>query len=96
MAKFIGSGADEIIIPSVVSSTVTATGGARPSNAARGRRRHRHAAVQRLQRRRAHERLANGGRVRLFRDVGNVTMDLNSVEKIQIKALGGADTHHGQ
>jgi Ca2+-binding RTX toxin-like protein len=35
---------------------------------------------------------ANGERVRLFRDVGNVTMDLNSVEKIQIKALGGADT----
>ena len=35
---------------------------------------------------------ANGGRVRLFRDVGNVTMDLNSIEKIQIKALGGADT----
>jgi Ca2+-binding RTX toxin-like protein len=35
---------------------------------------------------------ANGGRVRLFRDVGNVTMDLNSVEHIQIHALGGADT----
>ncbi len=34
---------------------------------------------------------ANGSRVRLFRDVGNVTMDLNSVEKIQIGALGGAD-----
>jgi Ca2+-binding RTX toxin-like protein len=35
---------------------------------------------------------ANGGRARLFRDVGNVTMDLNSVEKIQIAALGAADT----
>ena len=34
---------------------------------------------------------ANGGRTRLFRDVGNVIMDLNSVEKIQINALGGAD-----
>ena len=34
---------------------------------------------------------ANGGRVRLFRDVGNVTMDLNSVERIQLNALGGAD-----
>ena len=34
---------------------------------------------------------ANGARVRLFRDVGNVTMDLNSVERIQVKALGGAD-----
>jgi Ca2+-binding RTX toxin-like protein len=35
---------------------------------------------------------ANGSRARLFRDVGNVTMDLNSVEHIQIHALGGADT----
>src|SRR5258708_14093886 len=34
----------------------------------------------------------NGGRVGLFRDVGNVTMDLNSIEHIQIHALGGADT----
>ena len=35
---------------------------------------------------------ANGSRVRLFRDVGNVTMDLNGVEHIQFNALGGADT----
>ena len=35
---------------------------------------------------------ANGSRVRLFRDVGNVTMDLNGVENIQFNALGGADT----
>jgi Ca2+-binding RTX toxin-like protein len=35
---------------------------------------------------------ANGGRVRLFRDVGNVTMDLNSIEHVQLNALGGADT----
>ena len=35
---------------------------------------------------------ANGSRVRLFRDVGNVTMDLNGVEHIQVAALGGADT----
>lgn len=34
---------------------------------------------------------ANGSRTRLFRDVGNVVMDLNSVEKVQINALGGAD-----
>src|SRR4029077_10286188 len=34
---------------------------------------------------------ANGSRVRLFRDVGNVTMDLNSVEHIQLAAAGGAD-----
>ena len=35
---------------------------------------------------------ANGGRARLFRDVGNVTMDLNGVERVNLEALGGADT----
>jgi Ca2+-binding RTX toxin-like protein len=35
---------------------------------------------------------ANGQRVRLFRDVGNVTMDLNGVENIRLNAAGGADT----
>jgi Ca2+-binding RTX toxin-like protein len=35
---------------------------------------------------------ANGPRVRFFRDVGNVTMDLNGVEQIDFQALGGADT----
>ena len=30
--------------------------------------------------------------LRLTRDVGNVTMDLNGVEHIQLNALGGADT----
>src|SRR5260370_155679 len=34
---------------------------------------------------------ANHGRVSLVRDVGNVTMDLNGVEHIQLNALGGAD-----
>ncbi len=34
---------------------------------------------------------ANGGRVRFFRDVATVTMDLNDVETIQFNALGGAD-----
>ena len=34
---------------------------------------------------------ANGGRVRLSSDVGNVVMDLNSVEHIQLNALDGAD-----
>ncbi len=34
---------------------------------------------------------ANGSRVRLFRDVGNVTMDLNGIEHIQLATLGGAD-----
>ena len=34
---------------------------------------------------------ANGYRALLFRDVGNVTMDLNGVEHIQLDALGGAD-----
>src|SRR5499426_794869 len=35
---------------------------------------------------------ANGQRVRLFRDIANITMDLNGVERIQVNALGGADT----
>jgi Ca2+-binding RTX toxin-like protein len=35
---------------------------------------------------------ANGQRVRFFRDLGNVTMDLNGVEQIDFQALGGADT----
>src|SRR5262249_56665960 len=34
---------------------------------------------------------ANGSRVRLTRDIGTVTMDLNGVEHIQLNALGGAD-----
>jgi len=34
---------------------------------------------------------ANGGRVRLTRDVGTVTMDVNDVERLQINSLGGPD-----
>ena len=35
---------------------------------------------------------ANGQRVRFFRDAGNITMDLNDVEQIDLDALGGRDT----
>ena len=35
---------------------------------------------------------ANGSRARLFRDVGNVTMDLGGIEHIQLNMLGGPDT----
>jgi hypothetical protein len=35
---------------------------------------------------------ANGSRVRLFRDVAAVTMDLNGLERLELNALGGADT----
>jgi len=35
---------------------------------------------------------ANGSRLRLTRDVANITMDANEVEQININALGGADT----
>src|SRR5262249_27149702 len=35
---------------------------------------------------------ANGQRVRLSRDVGNVTMDLDGIENINVNSLGGADT----
>src|SRR6185312_7106554 len=34
---------------------------------------------------------ANGGRARFTRDIANITMDLNDVERIQFKALGGFD-----
>jgi Ca2+-binding RTX toxin-like protein len=34
---------------------------------------------------------ANGGRVRFFRDIANVTMDLDDVEGVMFQALGGAD-----
>jgi Ca2+-binding RTX toxin-like protein len=34
---------------------------------------------------------ANGGRVRFFRDVASITMDLDDTERIEFRALGGAD-----
>jgi Ca2+-binding RTX toxin-like protein len=34
----------------------------------------------------------NGSRVRFFRDVANITMDLNGIEGLNVNALGGADT----
>src|SRR5262249_44133313 len=34
---------------------------------------------------------ANHGRVKLTRDIGTVTMDLNSIERIQLGARAGAD-----
>ncbi|MEO2088429.1 MAG: calcium-binding protein, partial [Gemmataceae bacterium] len=35
---------------------------------------------------------ANGSRVRFTRDVGAITMDLNGVENVELRALGGADS----
>src|SRR5258705_10245166 len=160
MANFTGTNADEIIIPSFVSSTVTASGGQRPSNAAdfidggagndtidggggngtinggdgndlliggagndivTGGRGDDVAILGSGNDRfiwnpgdgsdiveggtgtdtlefngsNAGERMdisANGSRATLFRDVGNITMDLNGVEKIALRALGGVDT----
>lgn len=34
---------------------------------------------------------ANGSRLRLFRDVGNIIMDCNELEQIQVSAIGGSD-----
>jgi Ca2+-binding RTX toxin-like protein len=34
----------------------------------------------------------NGSRFRLFRDVGNITMDTNGVEQVDLNTLGGTDT----
>jgi Ca2+-binding RTX toxin-like protein len=35
---------------------------------------------------------ANGGRATFFRNVGNITMDLDDVERLDLKTLGGGDT----
>ena len=35
---------------------------------------------------------ANGSRVRLTRNVAAITMDLDNIETLDIRALGGADT----
>jgi Ca2+-binding RTX toxin-like protein len=35
--------------------------------------------------------VANGGRVLFLRDIANITMDLDDVEKVEFRALGGAD-----
>ena len=35
---------------------------------------------------------ANGSRLRFFRNPGNITMDTRGVERVNFKALGGADT----
>jgi Ca2+-binding RTX toxin-like protein len=35
---------------------------------------------------------ANGPRIRFFRNIANITMDLDDVEQISLGALGGADT----
>src|SRR5437868_6845322 len=141
MANFTGTASDEIITPDFVSPTVTATGGARPSNAADtinagsgndviesgggndlviGGPGNDTAILgagndtfvwnpgdgsDTVEGGSGTDTLlfngsnvsetmtlsANGSRTRLFRDVGNVTMDVNSMEDIDINALGGAD-----
>lgn len=35
---------------------------------------------------------ANGNRLNFFRNIGNITMDTNSVEQVDINALGGSDS----
>jgi Ca2+-binding RTX toxin-like protein len=35
---------------------------------------------------------ANGGRALVFRDIGNATVDIDDVEHVDIRTLGGADT----
>src|SRR6185436_12025079 len=36
--------------------------------------------------------VANGGRVLFTRDIANITMDMDDVENVEFRALGGADT----
>jgi hypothetical protein len=54
--------------------------------------RHRHHAVQRLHANETFDLSANGPRLRLFRDVGNIVMDINGVEQVNLTELRGADT----
>jgi Ca2+-binding RTX toxin-like protein len=35
---------------------------------------------------------ANGGRALVLRDIANITMDLNDVERVELSTVGGADT----
>jgi len=150
MAKFTGTSADETITPDVVSPTVTATGGARPSDApdfidggagndiinggggsdlliggsgddvvtggpgndtaflGSGNDRfvwnpgdgsdvvHGQSGFDTLEFNGAagNENVnisANGEHATFFRDAGNITMDLDGVERIEFAALGGAD-----
>jgi hypothetical protein len=35
---------------------------------------------------------ANGPRLRFFRNLGNITMDMDGIERVDLDALGGADT----
>jgi Ca2+-binding RTX toxin-like protein len=35
---------------------------------------------------------ANGGRVRFLRNIGNITMDLDDIERVELRPLGGTDT----
>src|SRR2546430_11642903 len=35
---------------------------------------------------------ANGNRLLFTRDIGNIVMDVNGVEQVNLNALGGADT----
>jgi Ca2+-binding RTX toxin-like protein len=37
------------------------------------------------------ELAANGGRLRFTRDIGSITMDADAVERVDVRALGGAD-----
>ena len=57
----------------------------------RGPGRHRHALFNGANINENIDISANHGRVKFTRDVGNVTMDLNGIEHINFKALGGAD-----
>ena len=52
----------------------------------------RHDGVQRRGHRRENRPLGQRQPARFTRDVGNITMDLNGVETVNVNALGGADT----
>jgi hypothetical protein len=51
----------------------------------------RHDGLQRRGRGRDLRRSANGGRLRFFRQPGNILMDTDDTERVVLRALGGAD-----
>ena len=64
------------------------------SDIVEGAQRHRHA---RLQRRRRAENMSltpNGGRALFLRDVANIRMDMDNVERLDLTALGGTGHDH--
>ena len=56
----------------------------------------RHARLQRRRRSEIFDASANGQRLRFFRNLGNIVMDVDGTERVDLRALGGADHHRDE